>query len=184
MMKKFNLIDVLIVLVVLLGLAFLANRMTGTGGFGFRKDTTVLARYKIELTGRTAEYRDNAFKVGDTVYLGEKERTRGVVTGIETKDCYRMTLNSVEGRYDWNLVPDRYDVILSIASSAVETEDDIKAEGQTPLHVGEGYVVRGKESAGIGFMIDLWIAGKDKDGEFVPEVIPPSVASAVEGEGE
>ena len=161
-MKKFNLIDALIVLVVLAGLAFGAYKVAGGGGLGLSRDEA-LARYKIELTARTAEYRDTAFKVDDTVFIGEKERTRGVVVGIETRDCYKMTLNSVEGRYVWARVPDRYDVVLTIESNAVVSDSSIKAEGQTPVYVGEQYVVRSRESAGLGFMIDLWVVGEEDE---------------------
>ena len=156
MKKRFNWIDALICLIVLGVAAFGAYRMLGGQGLSFgKKSHDVTARYQIEINDQTWEFAHNEFKVGDTVFVGEKERTGGIITKVEQYPCYKMTLNSVEGRYDWNRVPDRWDTILTIESDATEDDEVIKAGGQTPLHVGDEYVVRGERAAGLGYLINL-----------------------------
>ena len=161
-MKRFNLIDGLIILAVLAVLAFGAYKVVGGGRLSLGKEVhECIAKYQIEIADQSEDFADSAFKEGDAVFVGEKERTRGSVVKVDKYPCYKMTINSGAGRYEWQRVPDRFDVILTVTSDSTATHEVIKAGGQTPLKVGEEYVVRGEKAAGLGFMTNLKTSDDD-----------------------
>ena len=152
-MKKvrFNLIDTLVVLAILLAIAAGAYYMLG--GRGAEVNSGVTVRYQIELANKEA-YLTELFKTGDRVQVSEKEKIEAVVTDVLVRPARQVSFNMETGAHEWQEIPGKYDILVTMESSGTETEEQVYASS-TPIRVGEEMVVRGKGYAGFGFIVDL-----------------------------
>ena len=155
---KFNFMDgliiVLIILVAAAGFLFL-NKPGSTAG----APQTVTAEYTIELTKCekvVAAAFSEALSNEETVMVGEKERFEAKLTGVQATPAKKLITDSSSGAEVLAEDPMYYDIVLTLESQVTESDSAIMA-GSTPLRVGEDDVVRGKKSAGLGYITSLKI---------------------------
>ena len=153
---KFNLMDgFLIVLIILISAAafLLFNSSDGTGG----APQTVTAQYTIELARYEKAVADaftEALANDETLMVGEKERFAAKLIDVSVSPAKRLITNSNSGKEVIAEDPLYLDIILTLESQVTESGSDILA-GSAPLRVGESEVVRGKKSAGFGYITGL-----------------------------
>ncbi len=155
---KFNFMDgfiiALIILVTIAGFLFL-NRSDNAG----TTPQTVTAQYTIELTKCEKVVADafiEALSNGETVMVGEKERFAASLTDVQIVSAKKLITDSRSGAEVLAEDPMYYDIVLTLESQVTESDSAIMA-GSTPLRVGEDEVVRGKKSAGMGYITGLKI---------------------------
>ncbi len=155
---KFNLMDgFLIVLIILIAAAaFLLFSSTGSTGTA---PQTVTAQYTIELARCEKAVADaflDALDKGETIMVGEKERFAATLVDVAVTPAKRLVTNSSSGREVIAEDPIFCDITLTLESQVTESDSAILASS-TPLKVGESEVVRGKKSAGFGYITGLKI---------------------------
>lgn len=155
---KFNLMDgFLIVLILLIAVAgFLLFNSTGSTGSA---PQTVTAQYTIELARYEYAVADaflDTLNNGETVMVGEKERFAATLVDVEVAPAKRIVTNYNNGKAIMSEDPVFCDITLTLESQVTESDSAILA-GSTPLKVGESEVVRGKKSAGFGYITGLKI---------------------------
>lgn len=155
---KFNLMDgfiiVLIVLIAVAAFLFL-NKSDSTGS----APQTVTAQYTIELVKCEKVVADtflDALNNGETVMVGEKERFEARLVDVQFSPAKKLLTDSSAGMEVLAEDPVYFDIVLTLESQVTESDSAIMA-GSTPLRVGEDEVVRGKKSAGLGYITSLKI---------------------------
>lgn len=145
---RFTIIDLLIVIVLIGGLAFVGIKF-------MPKETkeTTKAVYTVMLNGKDKEF-SNAITVGDTVSISNKEKDTGVVTDVKSMPAESIQLDSINGTYSKGEIQNKQDVYVTIESKVTATDSLIKA-GNTPIKVGLSMPVRGKGYASMGFVVEL-----------------------------
>lgn len=155
---KFNFMDgfiiVFIILVAVAGFLFL-NRSDNAGS----APQTVTAQYTIELTKCEKVVADSfaeALNNGETLMVGEKERFAAKLTDVQIAPAKKLITDSSSGAEILAEDPIYVDIVLTLESQVTESNSAIMADN-TPLRVGEDEVVRGKKSAGMGYITSLKI---------------------------
>lgn len=150
---KFNFIDALIILVILL--AVLAGGYVIASGklsVGNGKET-IKIQYQVEIKEKTKEYGDN-IKIGDKVLVGDKEKAAATVEGVEIVPFKIISEDKTQGIVHYSEVPDVYDVILTLNSEGSQTDTGIYADN-TQVRIGEKITVRGNGYSGNGYIVGL-----------------------------
>ncbi len=155
---KFNLIDALIVvavvLIALVAVWFLGGK-SDTNTVSDTQNTT--ATFKIQLTKAEKSLYDK-FLAGlendESVWIGIKERFEGKLTGIELSPSSQVGTDLASGKAVLLEDPVLYDITLEVTADALETNSQISSSN-TPIRVGEETAIRGKGFAGYGFVIGL-----------------------------
>lgn len=91
-------------------------------------------------------------KVGDKVSLLGKDSA--TVTKVEAKAARKLVLDSISGKYKYSIVPEKFDVLVTLTGDAVETEREI-AIGSTPIRIGSTMSVEGRGYSINGAVIDM-----------------------------
>ena len=123
---KFNVIDLLIVLVVLLAVVATVYKF----GFSAHKDSTVLSG-KIEYVLKAENIRMftvNALVVGDTVYDEESGKAIGVITDVDYTP-YEQYVTTINGTISKSKVPEKYDAFVKVECDARISDDGYFANG-------------------------------------------------------
>lgn len=135
--KKFNIIDLLIVLLVIAVIC--AGVFAYMYFFKASEDVstnTANIQFTIEVSGIT-EDAANSFKVGDTVTLGASASGSGVIKKTEVQKYRMVTSDEENGTYLWSEVPGEYVALVTIESNVVKTD--------TAYTTGSEVVAVGKE---------------------------------------
>ncbi len=152
MKAKFNVIDVVIILLVIAigagGYMFLSGRSESAAS-----TKNVKVRYCVELTMKEA-YATELFHEGDTVSVGEKEKLPATVVGVEVSNARQSTFDTLSGEYLITEVPGRYDIAIWLESEGTESDGQVSVDG-TAVRVGLTELVKGREGAGYGYIIDM-----------------------------
>lgn len=155
---KFNLIDVLIVVAVVLIALVAVWFLGGESNTGTTSETqNATATFKIQLTKAEKSLYDK-FLAGlendESVWIGIKERFEGKLTGIELSPASKVGTDLSSGKAVLLKDPVLYDITLEVTADVLETRNEISSSN-TPIRVGEETAIRGKGFAGYGFVIDL-----------------------------
>lgn len=148
--KKFTVIDVLILLVVLAVVIVGAVKLVPMLKNSEDKETvefTVMVQNKDEDFG-------NAITIGDNVTISLTEKDGGIVKDVRTEPAVKQAYNSIDGTYSNEVAPGKYDVYVTIEAETDVSELALKAGG-TPIKVGAEIPVRGKGYASTGYVIDI-----------------------------
>jgi hypothetical protein len=154
---KFNFLDALILIVIILviaaGLYFLKGADTASVG----EAQTTTAEFKIQLTKADMSLYEKfaaAKESGESVWIGVKERFEGKVSDVVVEPAKKITTDTHLGKAVVGEDPSSYDITVTVKAAAVESSSAISASG-TAIRVGEEHAIRGKGFAGYGFVIDL-----------------------------
>ncbi len=155
---KFNIIDALIVVAVVLIAVVAVWFLGGNNDTGTTSETqNTTATFKIQLTKAEKSLYDK-FLAGlendESVWIGIKERFEGKLTGIELSPSSKVGTDLASGKAVLLEDPVLYDITLEVTADALETNSQISSSN-TPIRVGEETAIRGKGFAGYGFVIDL-----------------------------
>ena len=155
---KFNFIDALIVIAVVLIAAAAVMIFGGKGDSNLATETqNTTATFKIQLAKAEKSLYDK-FLAGmendESVWIGIKERFEGKLTDIELSPSTRVGTDLSSGKSVLLEDPVLYDITLEVTADVLETPSQI-AGASTPIRVGEETAIRGKGFAGYGFVIDL-----------------------------
>lgn len=157
---KFNVIDCLIVIGIVLCLAgglyvFTNLKETSSGGAN-----PVKIRYTVEFTRREeagAKLFEEAAQRGDHCFVSEKERADAVLVGAEYTPAKILTNDIKTGATGWADIPELYDITVTLESDGTETDNTITAGTGTVIKIGDEISVKGKGYAGYGFITSLEI---------------------------
>lgn len=154
---KFNLIDGLIVLFVVLVAAAGIYLFGGNNSAVGTESQNTTAVFKIQLT-KVDESLYNKFAAAleteENVWIGVKERFAGKIEELEFSPSAKITTNTQTGKAVLAEDPNLFDITIQVRASALETPSAISASG-TEIRVGEETAIRGKGFAGYGFITDL-----------------------------
>jgi hypothetical protein len=133
MMKKFNIIDIIFIIVVvgLISVAFLK-----TSKYNVTKTSSTMNKIEYSLTVRgVRSYTKDAFKVGDTVFDTQTKVIIGTIKDIKVEDN-EVYVESITGKLLKANIPGRYNVTLTIDTDGLETEKAFFADRSVELKVG------------------------------------------------
>lgn len=99
-------------------------------------------------------------KAGDTVSLLGKDKA--TVKKVEAKAARKLVLDSISGEYKYSIVPEKFDIQVTIGAQAVETDRTISV-GNTPIRIGATMSVEGQGYSINGSVIDMKLL--DENGE-------------------
>lgn len=150
-LRKFGLLDILIIL-VLLGGAFVFVR-TMSQSQESDKETK-----PIKFTFETLEVGEEfvkALKVGDTVYNSISNEKVGVVKNFKSKPFEIEYRNAETGTIDIIEKPERYTVLIEIESKYSLEDEDIIMIGQEEIRVGKSIPLKGIGYATFGYIVEI-----------------------------
>lgn len=134
--KKFNIIDLIIVLLVV--------SVICAGGFAYMyffkssdnvDANTAKIQYTIEVNGITEEAA-NSFRAGDSVTLGVSASGSGVIVKTEVKNYEKITTDTDTGRHILTEVPEEFTASVTIEST-VSKSDTAYTTGSEVIAVGK-----------------------------------------------
>ncbi len=151
MKVKWNGMDTMIVLALLVVIAAGAWFLIGRGGSGATETKTV--EVMIELTRQPEEFTQLP-KVGDAVSLGVKEKMPATVTKVEILPAMTQGKDIINGRYTEEPVPGLYNVQITAEGAGTESAATVEINGNA-LRVGAEAAIKSKEWAGYGFILSV-----------------------------
>ena len=159
---KFNFLDgiiiLLVVLVALIGAYLLMGKSTAVSD----PEQNCIAEFKMYLT-KVDEDIYNKFNSklaeGESVWIGVKERFDGKIENVELLPSKRIIPDQYTGKAVMAKDPTTNDVIITVRTNAVETASAITSAG-TAIRVGEETAIRAKGVAGYGYIVELKTTGE------------------------
>ncbi len=137
-MKKLNIIDVIIVVVIIAGIA--AVGLLKTGG-DVAEDST--KRVTVELSEKREGFSENVV-IGDSVIEKVKKERIGKVVGVEVKPCIKNSYDRLTGAAKLVTIPEREDVYVTIEVSAA-----------ADVAIGKHLSIITKHFTGAGYITEM-----------------------------
>ena len=154
---KFNFLDGIIILLVVLVIALCACLLLGKSVTVSGPEQNCTAEFKMHLS-RVDEEIYNKFNSklteGESVWIGVKERFEGKLQHVELLPSKRLVTDQRTGKSVLAEDPTTNDVIITVSANAVETASEITSSG-TPIRVGQETAIRGKGVAGYGYIVEI-----------------------------
>lgn len=152
----FNIVDILLILVVIVGGIAAARIFLGGGTADTAADTktysyVVMGEKVVEETADFPVVGGNAYDSTDSTYLG-------VVKEVNTTPFTETMFNRITEKYEKVPVSGYNNIYVTIEGKGTETEKDITVEGET-VKVGMELNVKGKGYAFKGIVVEV------RDGE-------------------
>jgi hypothetical protein len=120
---KFNWVDVLVTLVVVVLLAGTALKFLVLDKTALESDTQTFT-YELKIYG-IRQYTLDALQVGDTVYDNAGKGSVGIITDIQAQQA-QSTASYPDGTVIKAPVEDRYDVVLTLEAQGTQTDGCIQ----------------------------------------------------------
>ena len=135
--KKFNIIDLLILLLIVAVICagVFAYMYFFKSSDNSTDTNTTNIQFTIEVSGIT-EDAANSFKTGDSVTLGESASGSGVIALTEVLPFKMVTTNTEDGIYQWTEMPGEYTARVTIRSNVIKT-DTAYTTGSEVIAVGK-----------------------------------------------
>lgn len=138
-MKKINIIDILIIVVIVAGIA--AVGLIKSSGTGTAADAKKLVT--LEITEKHEGFSENVV-IGDTVTEKVEKNQIGVVVGVEATPCERNSYDRQTGEATVITIPERENVYVTM-------EVDADAE----VAVGKTLSIITKHFTGSGYVTEI-----------------------------
>lgn len=154
--RRFNIIDVLIIVAVILLGAVVVNIVVPTGLWGdLFGGSTEEIQYTVELIGVDRAYVDN-FAEGDTVVDAVSKFALGTVTAVDNNSHYRvLSYNEKLGESTYITYQDKYNVLITVSVAAEYEEGVGYTVGGRRIAVGENMSLRFPGFAGEGYCVSV-----------------------------
>lgn len=153
-MKKFNGMDLFIIICLMLAVALGGYLFLGRGDTATVSDSkNVKVSVTVEFAAQDAEFAKTP-QVGDVAMIGEKSKMRTTVSEVKTPTAMATGYDTLNGRVLYSEMQGDYDVQVTMVADGIETSKDITVDGLA-VRVGEKVVVSGKNFAGEGYVIGL-----------------------------
>lgn len=149
-MKKFSVIDILIIILLLLIIAF-----------GFLKVKNIITDGNSEqkvhfsvLATKVSEGTGDIISVGDKVSISLKEKAYAVVTGVTETEHFEDKFSPKLKKYVSQPVDGECDIILELECNAKVSDTEI-SNGNVPIRVGEESYIHGKGYSLHGYIVTV-----------------------------
>ena len=154
--RRFNIIDVLIILAILLLGAIVVNVLAPTSWFKeLLSDSEQVIQYTVEFVGVDRDFVDN-INENDTVVDAVSKFTFGSVTAVDNDSHYRVLRYNEESQSGGYVTyQDKYNVLVTITVTADYKEGAGYSVGDRRIAVGEKLSLRFPNFIGEGYCIGL-----------------------------
>lgn len=149
--KKFNFFDFLIATVIVAVLAVIAYVLVFSPAQNKVVGESLTLEFSVEVAAGEASIIDIA-KPGDAVTLSGK--SRAIIKEVTYKPAQKLVLDQISGEYKLETIPDKFDIVATVAASATQTDKDI-CISNTPVKVGSKMSLEGRGFAVNGAIIDM-----------------------------
>ena len=152
MLRKFNVLDILICLGVFV-LAFGAAAYLGGGG-------PIMASYNktvyftVEFISLPPGFHKK-ISIGDAIEDSSKGYYYGVVSDIKVEPTMMETLDAENRKMVKVEVPERETILLTVKCNGAESDTEIRANGHL-IKIGQKMTLKGKGYAMGGFILAMW----------------------------
>lgn len=153
---RFNGMDAficIVAVVAIIGVYFAKDMFFGTSSGTTGRSETKNVTAVVELTGVKDNLKD-AVKVGDIVYVGEKDKVRFTVSGVEAAQAKTTGYDIQNGGVYNSEVPGQYDLKIEITAPGSETDSDISVDDYS-IKVGKAEALSAKGWVGYGYTISV-----------------------------
>lgn len=152
---RFTVFDVLFAVLIVAVAAFAAYTLVVSPMKD--KGTARQLEFVVEMPVTTYDISE-LVKVGDKVSLLGKDKA--TVTKVEAKAARKLVLDSLSGEYKYSIVPEKFDIDVTLTGQAIETDQQI-AIGNTPIRIGATMSVEGRGYSINGSVIDMKMIGEE-----------------------
>ena len=150
---KFNIVDVLVILAIIAAIAAAIWFFTGTG-FGNER----YVYFVVEFQAQMPDFEDNII-AGYAAEAEVRDSIRNLFLGhvwdVWSQPAVLVTFDNTTNTFVNEVIPDRYDVYVTIRGVGTENESAIQSNGQI-VRVGQEMFIAGNGYAGIGFITQIW----------------------------
>lgn len=151
MKVKFNVMDVIIVLILLAAIGAGVFLLGGSAQGGSTQTKTI--ELQVELAKQEEAF-TKLPKVGDKAAIGVKEKMDVTVTKVEVKPAVTTAEDVLNGTRPLVEIPKRYDVLITLEGEGVETDGAVKLN-DVAARVGDEAVIKSKNWAGVGVFLGV-----------------------------
>lgn len=148
--RKFTVIDVIIILVVLAALAFGVKKLLPSI---MHPSNMQHINFTVMLPQQDENFAA-AIKEGDKVTISLTEKDGGVVKAVRSEPATAIAFNSIDGSYANEVINGKSDVYVTVEANVTSTDLALKAGG-TAIKVGSDIPIRGKGYASTGYVIEI-----------------------------
>lgn len=154
--KKFNFIDVLIILAIILLVAIVASIIAPTSLFGaFSTNSTETIQYTVEFSGVDMAFVNNIAD-NDNVVDAVSKFSLGSVAAIDNNSNYRaLQYNESTGTGSFAVYKDKYDLLVTITVDAEYKEGEGYFVNDRRIAVGEKLSLRFPNYIGEGYCVGI-----------------------------
>ena len=131
-MKKFNIVDIIVILLLLVSIAGIGIRFSGKNDLSATK-----IEYQVELKG-VRDYSVTALQKKGNVYDPKLKKCMGTIVEVEVKDAMGEK-EMADGTNVIVPIPERYDVILTIQTEGSVGESAYYSSASNELCIGKTY---------------------------------------------
>ena len=151
MLKKFNVLDVLICVGIIAIVLLIMSYLGGRSSIMASDKTTVY--FTVEFVSLPPGFHEK-INIGDTIEDSAKGYYYGVVSGIKAEQTTIETLDAVNQKIVRADVPNRETILLTVKCDGTQSDIVITVGGQ-PIKIGQKMTLKGKGYAMSGFILEI-----------------------------
>lgn len=161
MKKRFNFIDTLIIIFLvvasILAIVYFSTQM----GYTKKVSKNQLVQYTVELKSVQKDVGE-LLKKGDEVKNSISGEVIGKIVNIDIRDNVETREDTISGKFVETSFSDRDDVYVTVESVPVIDEKNCITVDSLPIKIGKTMHIRTKDYASSGFIVDLKLIDKEK----------------------
>lgn len=150
---RFNIIDLIIILIIVAAAFVLAKVFVGGGNDIAAETNTKKIQYVIEIQEVEDRF-DGSVKKGDAVQDAIERKNIGTVVGVQSSDFQKITFDYDTGMETVSYVEGRIVLDITIEATAIVTDKAYTVDG-CEIRVGEQYSIMLPEFYGVGYCIKI-----------------------------
>ena len=153
MKKKFNFIDICIVLFVVLAVVF-AVKYFSVGGTKQNSGAKQDIYYTVEVKSMPYDIKDH-IKEGDSVRNSMKGYELGVVSKVDIRKNVEIREDMLDGKFIETSFPDRCDAYITIKATPEISDNGTASINSEEIKIGKMMYIRSKKYAFSGFVVEM-----------------------------
>ncbi|MDR1391659.1 MAG: DUF4330 domain-containing protein [Clostridiales bacterium] len=146
---KFNLIDVLIIIVIIQCIMYLGFLKVKVDKKKINPQPVII-NYKLKLQNQDSEI-FMPLKINDIIKTSSNEKDKATIKNVEIVDYEDTVLNKTEKKYVVTKFPNKLDVIITLETKGIESDDAIII-GNNKILIGEKVPIEG-----LGYSYEAWV---------------------------